>query len=258
VLGLGARYGEGAATNAFWAPVSTRQRRDGSWAVFPHFVFDRAKPGVIAVGTDGRRFTNETRSYHEFALAQYATGTIPAFLLTDAAGLKKYGLGMVRPGAMGAKALIKDGYLVEAPTLDALAKDLGVDAAGLAETVARLSRFAESGVDEDFHRGETVYERANGDASHGPNPTLGEIATPPYYAVKLWPGDIGAVTGLATDAEARLLGPDNQPLPGLYAVGNDMQSIMGGVYPGPGITIGPALTFGYVAAMSATARVRAA
>ncbi|GGD25190.1 FAD-dependent oxidoreductase [Sinisalibacter lacisalsi] len=256
VLGLGARYGEGAATNAFWAPVSTRKRPDGSWTVFPHFLMDRSKPGVIAVGADGRRFTNETRSYHEFALAQYATGTIPAFLLTDAAGLKKYGLGMVRPGAMGAKALIQDGYLVEATTLDELAKKLAIDAAGLSETVARLGRFAAAGVDEDFHRGETVYERANGDASHGPNPTLGEIATPPFYAVKLWPGDIGAATGLATDAEARLLGPDNQPLPGLYAVGNDMQSIMGGVYPGPGITIGPALTFGYVAAMSATARAR--
>ncbi len=256
VLGLGARYGEGAATNAFWAPVSTRKRPDGSWAVFPHFLMDRSKPGVIAVGADGRRFTNETRSYHEFALAQYATGTIPAFLLTDAAGLKKYGLGMVRPRAMGAKALIQDGYLVEATTLDELAKKLAIDAAGLSETVARLGRFAAAGVDEDFHRGETVYERANGDASHGPNPTLGEIATPPFYAVKLWPGDIGAATGLATDAEARLLGPDNQPLPGLYAVGNDMQSIMGGVYPGPGITIGPALTFGYVAAMSATARAR--
>lgn len=257
-LGLGARYGEGAASNVFWAPVSTRQRADGSWAVFPHFVFDRSKPGIIAVGADGRRFTNEARSYHEFALAQYATGTLPAYLVTDAQGLKAYGMGMVRPGGLGAKRLIADGYLVEAPTLAALAGKLGIDGAGLAQTVARMNGFAETGVDTDFHRGETVYERANGDAGHGPNPTLGKIGTAPFYAVTLRPGDIGAATGLATDAEARVLGRGDRPIPGLYACGNDMQSIMGGVYPGPGITIGPAITFGYIAAMSATARARAA
>ncbi len=240
----------------FWAPVSKRRRPDGSWAIFPHFVFDRSKPGIIAVGADGRRFTNEARSYHEFALAQYATRTIPAYLITDADGLKKYGLGMVRPGGMGAKALVKDGYLTEAPTIAALAAALGIDAAGLADTVARLDGFAATGVDGDFHRGETVYERGNGDASHGPNPTLGRIGTAPFYAVQLWPGDIGAATGLATDARARLLGDDNAPIAGLYAVGNDMQSIMGGVYPGPGITIGPAITFGYVAARDAVARAR--
>ena len=256
VLAQGAHYGEGAASNVFWAPVSTRQRADGSWAVFPHFVFDRSKPGIIAVNKAGARFTNEARSYHEFALAQYATGTIPAYLVTDAAGLQAYGLGLVRPGARGAKALIADGYLKTAPSLRALAERLGIDPAGLEATVERFNRFAETGTDADFHRGETVYERANGDATHGPNPTLGSIGTGPFYAVELTPGDIGAATGLACDERARLVDRQGRAIDGLYACGNDMQSIMGGVYPGPGITIGPAITFGYIAALDAAARAR--
>lgn len=257
VLALGARYGEGAASHVFWAPVSKRQRSDGSWAVFPHFVFDRSKPGILAVNQKGERFTNEARSYHEFAMAQYATGTLPAYLITDRDGLEKYGLGMVRPGARGAKALIADGYLKEAPSLRALAAKLGVDADQLTATVKRFNSFAETGKDLDFNRGETVYERANGDATHtGPNPTLGVIAQGPFYGVELMPGDIGAATGLATDEHARLINADNRPIPGLYACGNDMQSIMGGVYPGPGITIGPAITFGYIAAKDAAARAK--
>ncbi len=256
VLAQGARYGEGAASNVFWAPMSTRKRGDGSWAVFPHFVFDRSKPGIVAVDKQGERFTNEARSYHEFGLAQYATGTIPAYLVTDAEGLRKYGLGMVRPGARGAKALIADGYLKEAPTLRALAATLGISADGLAATVTKMNGFAETGKDMDFNRGETVYECANGDATHGPNPTLGSIGTAPFYAVAVTPGDIGAATGLACDERARLIDGDNQPIPGLYACGNDMQSIMGGVYPGPGITIGPAITFAYIAARDAVARAR--
>jgi succinate dehydrogenase/fumarate reductase flavoprotein subunit len=258
VLKLGARYGEGAASNVFWAPVSKKRRADGTTAVFPHFVFDRSKPGVIAVGKDGKRFTNESRSYHEFGLAQYATGTVPAYLITGETGLQAYGLGMVRPGGMGAKALIKEGYLTTAPSLTALAGKLGIDAKGLEETAKRMARFAETGKDDDFHRGETVYERANGDASHGPNPTLGALGPGPYYAVSISPGDIGAATGLLTDETARLLDQDNQPIPGLYACGNDMQSIMGGVYPGPGITIGPAITFAFIAAQDAAARAKRA
>lgn len=254
VLALGARYGTGAISNAFWSPVSKRQRPDGSMAVFPHFVFDRAKPGVFAVGTDGRRFTNESRSYHEFALAQYAAGAVPAFLVTDTVGLRKYGLGIVRPGRFGARELRREGYLTEAPTLAALADALGIDARGLKATVTDMNEYAETGVDAAFHRGETVYERHNGDAEHGPNPTLGKIGKPPFYAVRLWPGDIGAATGLVTDEKARVLWDDAQPIPGLYACGNDMQSIMGGVYPGPGINIGPAITFGYIAARDAAQR----
>lgn len=255
-LGLGARYGQGAVSNALWAPVSKRQRPDGSMAEFPHFVFDRSKPGIIAVGADGRRFTNESRSYHEFGLAQIATNTIPAFLVTDANGLRKYGLGMVRPGGFGAKALKRDGYLIEAQSLDALAGALDIDKDGLKTTISEMNRFAETGKDLAFQRGESAYERHNGDPDHGPNPTLGRITAAPFYAVKLWPADIGAATGLVTDEVARVLDGAGRPIPGLYACGNDMQSIMGGTYPGPGINIGPAITFGYIAARDAATRAK--
>ncbi len=251
-LELGAHYGEGAMDNAFWAPVSVRRRADGSTAIFPHFVLDRGKPGTISVNSAGRRFVNESTSYHLFARAMYKSNksvpTIPAFLIADAQALRKYGLGMVRPGGRGLKPFLEDGYLVEAPTLSALAGKLDIDAAGLEASVQRMNEFARTGVDTEFGRGSTDYHRVNGDATHGPNPNLGPIATAPFYAVRLLPGDIGAATGMVTNGNAQVLKRDGNTIPGLYAVGNDMQSVMGGVYPGPGITIGPGLAFAYAAA----------
>lgn len=260
-LAAGAHYGDGALQPCFWAPVSERMRDDGSHAVFPHFVLDRSKPGIFCVGRDGRRFVNESTSYHLFGMAMFAANRdgshIPCFQIADAAALKKYGMGMVRPGGGAIRAYLKDGYLVQAATLADLAARLGIDAANLERTAADMNRYAADGADPDFHRGETVYQRANGDPAHGPNPTLGSVSTPPFYAIRLWPADIGAAVGLAADEHARLLRRDGSVIGGLYACGNDMQSIMGGVYPGPGITIGPAMTFGFIAARDAAARARA-
>jgi len=257
-LKLGAVYGEGAEQPVFWAPMSRRRRKDGSMAVFPHFVLDRSKPGIFCVGRDGRRFVNESTSYHKFVIAMYAANrdgsTIPAYEITDAAGLRKYGLGMVRPGGQGLGPFLRDGYLTRADTLSELARKLDIDAPGLEETAAEMNRYAETGVDEAFQRGSTVYECANGDPSHKPNPTLGPIGSPPFYAIKLYPGDIGAAVGLMTDTDGRLLDRDGQGIDGLYACGNDMQSIMGGVYPGPGINLGPAIAFAYAAAKHAASR----
>ncbi|MBV1706486.1 MAG: FAD-dependent oxidoreductase [Hyphomicrobiales bacterium] len=248
-LQLGAHYGEGGLDNAFWAPVSIRQRPDGTTAVFPHFVLDRAKPGTICVDQTGQRFVNESVSYHRFARAMFASHAtrpaIPCYIITDATGLRKYGLGMARIGTRDFAPFIKDGYLVEAPSLGALATKLDMPPAALEATVSRFNGFAATGIDLDFARGTTPYQTANGDATHGPNPTLGALTTAPFYAVRLWPGDIGAATGLVTDVDARVLKADNSPIAGLYACGNEAQSIMGGVYPGPGITIGPAITFAY-------------
>jgi succinate dehydrogenase/fumarate reductase flavoprotein subunit len=252
-LGLGARFGEGNLDNAFWAPVSVRRRADGSTAVFPHFVMDRGKPGTVCVNGEGRRFVNESRSYHEFARVQFETGAIPAFLIADAVALRKYGLGMIRPGGRGLAPFLSDGYLTEAPTLRDLAGRLGIDAAALKATVAAMNGYAETGTDTEFGRGTTAYHRVNGDAAQKPNPNLGPIAAPPFYAVKLWPGDIGAANGLVTDENAEVLGQGDRPIRGLYAIGNDMQSIMGGTYPGPGITIGPGITFAYRAMRHALA-----
>ncbi|SAK88999.1 FAD-dependent oxidoreductase [Caballeronia ptereochthonis] len=258
-LAAGARFGEGALSNAFWAPVSVRKRADGTSAVFPHFLMDRGKPGMIVVDKTGRRFLNENTSYHLFGIAmQEANRTapsVPAYLVTDSEGLRKYGLGMVRPGGKGLAPFLSDGYLVEGKTLDELAGKLGIDKAGLADSVARINRYAQTGVDPDFQRGTTAYQNANGDAGwSGPNKCLGPIGQAPFYAVRLYPGDIGAATGLVTDTNARVLNRDDRPIGGLYACGNDMQSVMGGVYPGPGITLGPGLAFGYLAARHAAAR----
>ncbi|MEO3999625.1 FAD-dependent oxidoreductase [Mesorhizobium sp. CAU 1732] len=262
VFGLGAYHNDTSAQPCFWAPCSHRRRKDGSMAVFPHFVFDRSKPGIISVGRDGRRFVNESTSYHLFASAQFAANEdgshIPAFLIADATALAKYGMGMIRPGGADIRPFLADGYLTEGATLDELAAKLGIDAAGLADSVARMNTYAATGTDADFQRGTTTYEKANGDPSHTPNPTLGKLETAPYYAVKLWPGDIGSAMGLVGDAQARLLRKDGSVIEGLYACGNDLQSVMGGVYPGPGITVGPAIVFGAIAARHAAARANGA
>jgi hypothetical protein len=172
-------------------------------------------------------------------------------LICDAAFIKKYGLGIVYPGAGNLRHLLKSGYLKRGDTLDSLAAQLGVDAPGLLRTVERHSGFARTGVDTDFGKGETELNRFNGDDSHKPNSCIGPLATPPYYGLEIWPADIAVSTGLSTDANARVLDKAGQPIPGLYACGNDMASIMRGSYPGPGTTLGPGIVFAYRAAMHA-------
>ncbi len=253
---LGAVYGQGGLSHAFWAPVSLRPRADGSTAVFPHFVMDRAKPGMITVNAKGERFLNESTSYHLFGLAMQqahqSTPSIPAYLVCDAEALRKYGIGMVRPGGKGLGPFLADGYLTAGATLAELAGKLGMDPQALQASVQQNNRNAETGVDPDFHRGETAYQQNLGDpAWTGKNPNIGPLQTAPFYAVRLYPGDIGASTGFATNEHAQVLGADGQVIAGLYAVGNDMHSIMGGTYPAPGITIGPGLVFGRIAARHA-------
>jgi succinate dehydrogenase/fumarate reductase flavoprotein subunit len=257
-LEIGARLSARDVSAAFWAPASIRRRRDGSQAVFPHFVLDRAKPGTLVVDSTGHRFVNEAISYHPFALEMLAKGksAIPAFLIADAVAVRKYGLGMVRPGGWGTRAAVADGYLSAADTIEQLALRLNIDPGQLRETVDRMNLYARTGRDPEFGRGSTVYQNHNGDASAGgANPNLGRIATAPFYAVRLYPSDIGTSSGLVTDEVARVLDAGNQPIAGLYACGNDMQSIMGGTYPGPGITLGPAIAFAYIAASDAARRV---
>ena len=258
---LGARYGGGAASNAFWAPVSLRRRADGSTAVFPHFLMDRGKPGTLAVDRTGRRFVNETTSYHLFALAMQEARerASPAYLIADTRAVRRYGIGMVRPGGKGLAPFLADGYLVAADTPEALAAKLGIDPNALRDTMTRFNALAAEGIDRDFGRGTTADQRHLGDAaaSAGGNPTLRALTEAPFYAVRLYPGDIGAATGFVTDECARVLDGNDAPVPGLYAVGNDMHSVMGGVYPGPVITIGPGLAFGYLAGRDAARRAAA-
>jgi succinate dehydrogenase/fumarate reductase flavoprotein subunit len=239
--------------NAFWTPVSVMRDRDGRQIRFPHLILDRQKPGVIAVNHAGRRFVNEATSYHEFVEAMHraheSEPTIPAYLVCDANFLRNYGLGLVRPAARSLSRFLDNGYLVAANTIAELARKLDVDAANLAESVAQMNRAAASGNDPAFGKGSTAYNRYLGDPAHTPNPCLGPIETPPFYAVRVFPGDIGTAAGLKTDAKARVLDGNHHPIPGLFASGNDMNSIMAGAYPGAGITLGPALTFGYIAGL---------
>ncbi|MBX9647897.1 MAG: FAD-binding protein, partial [Xanthobacteraceae bacterium] len=251
---IGARVSDRDLSAAFWAPASIRRRADGSNAVFPHFVLDRGKPGTLVVDSHGRRFVNEAISYHQFAqeMLANAKSAIPAFLIADATALRKYGLGMVRPGGWGTSAALADGYLAAADSIEQLAQRLNIDPGNLRETVDRMNGYARTGRDLEFDRGSTVYQNHNGDASAGgANPNLGPIATAPFYALRLYPSDIGTSAGLVTDDSARVLDSGNRPIGRLYACGNDMQSIMGGTYPGPGITLGPAIAFAYVAASDA-------
>ncbi|HEY1609535.1 MAG TPA: FAD-dependent oxidoreductase, partial [Paraburkholderia sp.] len=219
---------------AFWVPVSCWQRDDGSQAVFPHTVTDRAKPGLIAVDRLGKRFVNEAVSYHEFVRAQLrrADSAIPAWLLCDSRFLWKYGLGRIRPFALSIRREVASGYLKRAHSLEALADLIGVPRAALAETVRRFNAGARDGRDDEFGRGINVYQRHLGDGDHQPNPCVAPIEHGPFFAVAVFPADLGMAAGLLTDEHARVLRPDGSPIDGLYACGNDMHSVMNGAYPG--------------------------
>lgn len=239
----------------FWAPVSLPPRRDGTVGVYPHFALDRAKPGFVVVDQDGLRYVNESTSYHRFGLAmrRRANGRgTPSYLIADAAAVRRFGIGAVRPGGWGARRRRRDGYLVSAPSIERLAGELGMPPAVLQETIAEFNGFAASGVDTALGRGTTRYELGLGDPeSNGPNPTLGPLTVSPYFAIRLYPGDIAAAQGFVTDHAARVLREDGSAVGGLYAIGNDMQSVMGDRYPGPGITLGPAVVFAHLAVRDA-------
>ena len=237
-----------------WVPVSQFQRKGGSPAVFPHIVTDRAKPGVIAVNKEGKRFVNEAVSYHEFGRAQLRdpSRAIPAWLVCDSRFLWKYGLGRVRPFTLSVRRQVEEGYLKRADTLPMLGQAIGVPSDAFRATLAAYNAAAARGEDPEFGRGSNIYQRHLGDVDQQPNPCVAPIERAPFYAVAVYPADLGMAAGIVTDDKARALNRDGQPIEGLYACGNDMHSVMNGQYPGPGITLGPALVFGYVAAMHAT------
>lgn len=236
------------ANNAYWSPASIYRRADGRTVVYPHTVTDRGKPGSLVVNRDGRRFTNEAISYHRFGEALLGEGNLPAWIVCDSAFLWTYGLGAIIPFTRNLRPYRDAGYLVSAGSLPELARALGIDEAGFAETMARFNADAVAGRDTEFGRGEDIYSRYLGDADVGPNPCLAPLVKPPFHAIELVLSDLGTAAGLRTDLDCRVLDAEGRAIPGLYAVGNDKQSIMRGYYPGPGITLGPALTFGYLAA----------
>lgn len=235
---------------AAWVPASVTTRKDNTSGVMPHFI-DRAKPGVIAVSPSGRRFTNEGNSYHDFVqdMVKVCKGqpAVFAWLLCDHKALRNYGLGSVAPSPLPIGRYLRNGYLKSGRTVADLAKQIGIDPATLEQTVAEFNRHAVKGDDPAFGKGSKAYNRYQGDAMVTPNPCVAPIESGPFYAIKLVVGDIGTFAGLVTDEKTRVLKTDGAPITGLYAVGNDAASIMGGNYPGAGITLGPAITFGYIA-----------
>jgi len=261
-VGDGIRLGESAggalaedvAYAAAWTPMSLVPQPGGGTLPFPHFV-DRGKPGFIAISPTGQRFTNEAASYHDFvpAMIEVCRGAAQTFcwLLCDRRAIRRYGMGAIGPAPMPLGGHLRSGYLIEGRSWSELAGKLGIDPETLVATFERFNGSAVQGKDPDFGKGTDAYHRFNGDPNHGPNPCLAPLVDGPFYAMKLVPGDIGTFLGLSVDGQARVLDRARKPIAGLYAAGNDMTSVMGGTYPGAGITIGPALTFGPIAARHA-------
>ncbi len=251
--GDGIRAGQdlGAATglmdDAWWGP--SIPLRGG-----PYFCLaERSLPGCVLVNGAGQRFVNESAPYVDAVHAMYDANTpenphIPAWLIFDQRYRDRYVFAGLPPHRPLPRRWYAAGAVVRADDLAGLARAAGVDAEGLVKTVTRFNEFATAGRDEDFGRGDSAYDRYYGDPRRRPNPNLAPLARAPFYAVKIVPGDLGTKGGLRTDERARVLREDGTTVEGLFAAGNASASVMGHSYAGAGATIGPAMTFGYIAA----------
>ena len=254
----------GAATDcldtAWW--VVTSRNQDGSYpegatlpngetATFMHHL-DLSLPFSMMVDQSGRRVADEAGAYMEIGERIYQrereTGkAFPCWVIFDNRHRQRYPWGAMPPGKTP-ESWIESGYMKKAATLDELAARCGIDAQGLSAEIARFNGFCRSGVDADFGRGSRAFDRSHGDPTVTPNPNLGAIEQGPFYAVAIYPGDVGTAGGVVADEYARVLKEDGMPIPGLYAVGNSTASVFGRCYPAAGASIGAAFTFGYVAA----------
>ena len=234
---------------AAWMPVSYVPYANGEFGVFPHLL-DRYKPGIIGVLKNGKRFTNESNSYHDVGadLIQACHGQkdTAMWLVCDKTTLGKYGIGFVKPAPMPIGRFLRNGYLIQGNTLAELAHHAGIDPAGLEQTVRDYNVDAVKGNDPAFGRGTTTFNRYLADPENKPNPCVAPVQNGPFYAVKVIMGDLGTFDGIQTSVVGEVLKDDGSAIGGLYAVGNDRASIMGGNYPAAGITHGPNMTFGFV------------
>lgn len=235
---------------AVWYPTSRVAYPDGTEGNNAHLL-ERGKPGFIAVTPQGSRFVNEALNYHDFVKAMMKASPqgepVAACFVCDHKAMRRYGIGAVKPWPMPYRGFIRTGYLKRGRTIEELAHAAGIHAPTLAKTVAAYNADARLGRDLTFGKGQNAYDVAQGDPTHLPNPCVGPLDAAPFYAVRIVPGDLSTLAGLKTDAEARVLDAAGDPIPGLYAVGNDQASLFGGSYPGGGATIGPAMTFGFIA-----------
>ncbi|RFD24683.1 3-oxosteroid 1-dehydrogenase [Mycobacterium uberis] len=238
--------------DAWWGP--TIPLVDTPWFALS----ERNSPGSIVVNMSGKRFMNESMPYveacHHMYGGKHGQGpgpgeNIPAWLVFDQQYRNRYIFAGLRPGQRIPRKWLDSRVIVQADTLEQLACETGLPVDEFTSTVERFNGFAKVGVDKDYHRGESTYDRYYGDPTNKPNPNLGEINHPPYYAAKMVPGDLGTKGGIRTDLNGRALRDDGSVIEGLYAAGNVSAPVMGHTYPGPGGTIGPAMTFGYLAAL---------
>lgn len=263
-IGDGARLAESVGgfvddnvTNAgAWMPISKVPRPDGTWGPILHSV-NHGKPGMISVLRNGKRFADESLSYHDFVeqMIRHPEAGKPAgaYIICDQKTFKKYGLGYAKP-FLSLNKLIETGYLIRARSIADLAEQTKIDPTALAETIDSYNRHARTGEDPEFGKGQSSYGHFLGDLDHKPNPNIGPLEQAPYYAVWMYAGDIGNFAGVKTDKHARVVDITQKPINGLFAVGNDMASVFSGSYPGGGALIGPAMTFGYIAARACELR----
>ncbi|MFI8373811.1 FAD-dependent oxidoreductase [Pseudomonas helleri] len=243
------------ASPAAWAPVSLVRHRNGTIGHFPHII-DRAKPGLIGVLSTGKRFVNEADGYYDYTAAMVAGAPegeeVASWLICDHRFQRRFGLGHSRPFPLPVGPSVRSGYLQCANSIKALAEVCGIDPAGLHVTVRNFNEHARNGEDPEFGRGSTPYNRKQGDPliAQG-NPCVAPIEQGPFYAVKVRPGCFGTFAGLKTNGHAQVLDRSGTVITGLYAVGTDMASVMGGFYPSGGINLGPAMTFGYIVGLHA-------
>ncbi len=249
--GLGASLTMDYPNASAWMPVSRVPYGRGRYGVFPHLL-DRYKPGVIGVLRNGRRFTNESNSYHDVGEAMIGacapSKETAMWLICDQATIGKYGLGYAKPAPIPLGPMLRRGYLQKGRTLKELAQAAGIDPDGLEATVRAYNEHAVHGEDPQFHRGSTAFNRYLADPDHWPNPCVAPILHSPFYALKLIMGDLGTFDGIRTTVAGEVLDDRSRPIPGLYAAGNDRASIMGGSYPAAGITLGPNMAFSYITA----------
>jgi len=241
----GMRLGAAVALmdDAWWGPSILLPRG-------PYFCLaERSLPGCIMVNQRGERFTNEAAPYVDAVHAMYETNSVPAWLIADQTYRNRYIFAGLGPRQPFPGRWYKFGAVRRAPTLEALAGEIEVPADALRDTVERFNGYADSGVDGDFHRGDSAYDRYYGDPRSQPNPNLAALRRAPFYAIRIVPGDLGTKGGLRTDTTARVLREDGSVIEGLYAAGNASAPVMGRTYAGPGATLGPAMVFAYLAAL---------
>ena len=227
---------------------------DGTPIPFMHHL-DLSLPYLIMVDQDGQRYCDESGAYMEIGQLMYKRHResgkgVPSWVIMDHRQRKYYPWGTAAPGKIP-DSWLESGYLKQADTIEELAQDCGIDVSGLKETITRFNEFCRQGIDTDFNRGGRAFDRAHGDPTIKPNPCLGPIEQAPFYAVAMYPGDVGTAGGLVTDEFARVLCSDGSVIPGLYATGNSTASVMGRCYPAAGASIGATFVFGYLAALHA-------